>query len=180
MPRQTPRSAFEDYTKGINRAIACITSSVLESDFRADDFATANWQLRLAAGRPIALRGRYRRIQFRMLQRFTVRDDGPAAARFRVSPTEYLYEVTADQGSEILSYHLHSQKGVTFPHLHLKAGAGDLREELRDRPHLPSGLVAIQEVVGMLIRDFGVPALRRDWEGILADPRRRILGNQPW
>jgi hypothetical protein len=86
-------------------------------------------------------------------------------------------------GREVLAYHLHPQVDqVPYPHLHIgpgaveeaslvRAGLSEQHSALRPaiaRAHLPTGLVALRWVVRMLITQFGVTALRRDWPSILS------------
>jgi len=55
---------------------------------------------------------------------------------------------------------------VTFPHLHLEAGAGVQRAELT-QAHLPTGSVTLAAFLRMAIRDFGVEPRRDDWQNVL-------------
>jgi hypothetical protein len=66
-------------------------------------------------------------------------------------------------GREVLSFQWHpgGRSPVTWPHLHLGAGAEVGRAELTSA-HLPTGRVAIEEVLGLAISELGVEPLRGD------------------
>ncbi|MGI8553416.1 MAG: hypothetical protein ACR2PL_21930 [Dehalococcoidia bacterium] len=55
---------------------------------------------------------------------------------------------------------------MTTRHIHLGAGAGSLRPELT-AAHLPTGWVALQDVLRLAIEAFGVRPLRPDWDAVL-------------
>jgi len=89
---------------------------------------------------------------------------------WRTSTRGYLYGLDDADGHEILGYHWHpyGRSPETRPHLHLGAGAGVRRPELTSA-HLPTGRIAIEDVLRMTITDFGVQPLRADWQQVLAE-----------
>jgi hypothetical protein len=65
---------------------------------------------------------------------------------------------------EILAFHWHpdSRSSITHPHLHISAGARVGYAPLQ-KAHVPSGHVALQEVLRFAITDLGVePLIDRD------------------
>ena len=68
---------------------------------------------------------------------------------------------------EIL-YHWHPQgtSTVNFPHVHLRPG-GQLGGTRINEAHFPTGLVALEEVLRLAIREFGVRPRRPDWAEVL-------------
>lgn len=48
------------------------------------------------------------------------------------------------------------------------------------RTHVPTGRVALEAVLELLIRDFGVVPLRTDWEAPLTESRRRFEQWRTW
>lgn len=48
------------------------------------------------------------------------------------------------------------------------------------KTHVPTGRVALEAVLELLIRDFGVVPLRTDWEASLAEGRRMFEQWQTW
>ena len=71
-----------------------------------------------------------------------------------------------------MAFHWHPEGlgHIITPHIHLGAGAGQLRPELTTA-HLPTGMVAIEAVLKLAIEAFGVRPLRPDWPEILSAPQ---------
>lgn len=76
-------------------------------------------------------------------------------------------------GRELLAFHWHPQGAsvVKTPHLHV---ATDL--QIGDRwlasAHLPTGQIALVDVLWLALEDFGVRPLRDDWRAVLERSRR--------
>lgn len=120
-------------------------------------------RLLLGDGAPVRLAGP-QRIGLSVDYRFAVLPD-PAGV-FAANRERYEFTIEAlETGREILSFHLHvGQPGS--PHLHIGSGAGPLLPPLQ-RAHVPTGFVALEQVLRFLIEDFGVRSLRPDWRAIL-------------
>jgi len=69
-----------------------------------------------------------------------------------------------------LGYHWHptGHSDVTYPHLHLYAGAGTLHHNLR-KAHLPTARIAMEDVLRFVITQLRVIPLRGDWAVILTE-----------
>ena len=67
-----------------------------------------------------------------------------------------------------MAYHWHptERSDVMFPHLHLGPGAKAEQSELM-KAHLPTGGIALEDVLRLAIRDFAVRPRRRNWAEIL-------------
>lgn len=93
----------------------------------------------------------------------------------------YRYRVLDPSGRELLAYHWHPEgvSPVTFPHGHVSNAAWTTprpRRAADDPPplvamHLPTGPVALADVVRLLIAEFGVAARQADWEDVLREVR---------
>lgn len=92
--------------------------------------------------------------------------------QWRVTTTAYDYALREPEGREIIVFHYHpdSRSPITFPHLHLEAGARVDRVELQ-KAHIPTGFVELEYVIWLAIREFGVRPRRADWAEILDAPR---------
>lgn len=90
--------------------------------------------------------------------------DGP----YRCSTTRYLYGLDDESGQEVLSYQWHpdSRSPITWPHLHLAAGAEVAHLHVA-RAHLSTGRVSIEQVLRLAIGELGVEPLRDDWSDVL-------------
>jgi hypothetical protein len=66
---------------------------------------------------------------------------------------------------------------MTAPHLHLGAGAaeGRLRPDLAGA-HLPTGHIALQDVLRLAIAELGVRPTRPDWDDVLRTTREAYEG----
>jgi hypothetical protein len=87
-----------------------------------------------------------------------------AKARRRVS-RRHADEVTEAEMQALRGREAQHYFGILGP------GAAAGRAEL-NTAHLPTGPVALRDVVGLAIRDFGVTPLRHDWQAALAAPER--------
>lgn len=84
-----------------------------------------------------------------------------------VRTTGYVYQLRAEE-RELVAYHWHpwGLSARTFPHVHIgpaaQLGFADL-----GRAHLPTGHVALADVLRLVIRDLGVEPRRDDWREVL-------------
>jgi len=90
----------------------------------------------------------------------------------------YAFTLLGPAGAELLAWHWHptpEYAAPAFPHVHVSAslrivGPGGERGLLPlDKRHLPTGPVSLAAFVRMLIEEFGVEPLARDWEARLAE-----------
>ncbi|HEV2125469.1 MAG TPA: hypothetical protein VGW38_22185 [Chloroflexota bacterium] len=163
----------------LQRAVSCVTQAVLTNrgGYRpADEPHTLTFP-----EERISLRGESRLSLF-VLQRYHLvhrpgdTDRGP----WKVSVDAYSYSVDAADGREIFAYHWHPRESaITLPHLHIGRGAGTLRDEL-DKTHFPTGRVALEDVLRLLIRDFSVAPLRSDWATVLTQTQGRFEQYRTW
>ena len=89
--------------------------------------------------------------------------------------TDYYYTLTDAAGSEVFAYHWHpvGHGWVTGPHLHLGPAIGRISPSA-GQAHFPTGPVAIEDVIAMMIRWFGVVPQRQHWERVLIGTRRLL------
>lgn len=83
----------------------------------------------------------------------------------------YFYVLAQDQ-SEVLSFHWHpaGASSVRTPHLHVGA---EIRVGERWLPkiHIPTGAIALQDLLMLAIEELGVEPIRDDWRLILDQTR---------
>jgi hypothetical protein len=101
---------------------------------------------------------------------YYITETAEPAGTWRVHTASYYYGLELVDGPEIIAYHWHpeGQSQVTWPHLHLEAGAQVGFDRLAGI-HLPSGRVALEEIIRMAI-GLGARPLRNDWEGCSYGP----------
>jgi hypothetical protein len=84
-------------------------------------------------------------------------------------------------GREVFGYHWHplSRSPVSFPHLHLEAGAMLGRAEL-EHAHFPTERVSVEEFLGLVIEAFDVRTRRRDWRAVLQQTQAAFSKWRTW
>lgn len=127
--------------------------------------------LLLAQGDPVRLRGDGR-FRMRVLQSYRIAESHRTVSPFEVNVAGYFYALLDDTDTEVLSYQWHprSRSPITFPHMHLGAGAKPGRVDLLN-VHFPTGLVSFWRFVQLLIMEFGVEPIRPDWQEVLESAR---------
>jgi hypothetical protein len=93
---------------------------------------------------------------------------------------EYAYKIDNwDDGDEIMAYHWHPDERIKYPHLHLSHGALIERHEIREA-HVPTGRIAIEDVIQFLIESFGVIPFNEEWKAVLSESRDRFRAYRSW
>ncbi len=115
------------------------------------------------------------------LQYRVVRD--PSSRGWAIRLAAYEYTVTDSDDHEILVYHWHPEwKGeIAFAHLHPECHLLAARyQRVFSHCHLPTGGIALEDVVWTLIEELGVQPRRADWRVKLGETRLRSAQRQPW
>ena len=105
-------------------------------------------------------------IHARMQVRATRHPDEPEP--WQVLIVAYQYTLLDQDQREILAFHLHPEGSshVVTPHLHLGAGAGQLRADLAGA-HIPTGPVTLAAVARLVIEGFAARPQRGGWDAML-------------
>lgn len=100
---------------------------------------------------------------------------------WQVRTVAYYYILRESGGPDIFSYQWHpaQRSPITFPHLHLGPAAAVGREELT-KAHIPTGRVALEDFIRLLIDHLGVRPLREDWEQALEKSRTEFEADRSW
>jgi hypothetical protein len=87
----------------------------------------------------------------------------------------YALEMSLQNQTELLAYHWHPNAPgeITIPHLHLSAAA-QVRYAPLVKAHLPTGFVALQDVLRLAVDDLGVRPLRADWRTVLDETQAEL------
>jgi hypothetical protein len=81
-----------------------------------------------------------------------------------------------------LAYHWHPNapnSETPYPHVHLQYGAKVDRQELAGE-HIPTGRVAIEDFIRLLLEVFKVSAQKDDWRNVLNRTKRRFDLYKSW
>lgn len=114
-----------------------------------------------------------------------VQDDDLERGPWRVTIAQYSYALRRGGGTEakperMLTYQWHPRPGAHFnyPHAHLGPASGALQHI--QSTHIPTGRVALEDVVRYAISQLGARALREDWTDVLAATQGRFESYQSW
>jgi len=136
----------------------------------------------VANGEPFSLpRARGTSLRARMSQNYRiVRAEGQRGP-WKVTITAYHYTLEGLDGREIVSFQWHprGRGALPYPHLHLGAAAEVGRAEL-EGAHIPTGRVALEQVLRFAIETFRLRPRRGDWRDVLFGTRRRFEQWRTW
>ncbi len=79
----------------------------------------------------------------------------------------------------IIAFHWHPAERFEVRHPHLDRGAKEGREDLH-RTHIPTGRVALEDVIRFAIMELGVEPKRADWERVLSDAQEAYRRERTW
>jgi hypothetical protein len=91
---------------------------------------------------------------------------------WRLASVGYLYMLIARDGREVIAFHWHpnGRSPVTFPHIHLGPAAMVGHVKLA-AAHVPTGRVALADVLHLAISELTVEPQRADWETVLDEAK---------
>ena len=167
---RTPPEAVSNYVEPIQRAVSCVSDSVVSAD-GGYYVSHAPHILTLNRGIPVRIGGTSG-IWLSFQQYYRIVETEVPDDRWTVIEAGYEYEILDSDHSEVLAYHWHPTGLSSFAsqHLHLGYGASIGREELLNA-HLPSGYVSVADILRLLIRDFDATPRRPDWDSVLSASR---------
>jgi hypothetical protein len=94
---------------------------------------------------------------------------------YNVKTVSYTYEIEDEETRhELLAFHWEPESPhstVKIPHLHLGFVLADKALPFNNKAHIPSGRVALEDVVSFLIADLKVSSLNSNWESLLRHSR---------
>jgi hypothetical protein len=98
---------------------------------------------------------------------------------WRVSATEYIYNVSESEGVHdyMFAWHWHPNQRPEC-HLHVSAELGNHTK--LDKKHFPTARVSFEEVLRFLIQEFNVAPAKKDWRRALAETQERHERYRSW
>ena len=162
---RNPYQAVQNYRSALQRVISCVTPSVILVGSTQGYRPGSEHRLVLGPEEAVKLPGADLSLSVQVFARVS---DQAGQAPWTVSTFGYYYTLREPEGPEIVAYHWHPgrRSPIDFPHLHLGTGSGVGREELQ-KAHIPTGRVELEDVLALVIREFGVRPRRDDWAEIL-------------
>lgn len=114
-------------------------------------------------------------------QYFRIIDDGTGNRSFAVTTHSYTYEILdAETAKELFAFHWEPHSKVQYPHMHIGLPKQNHMLPVDNKAHIPTGRVAVEDVVEFLISDLGIDALKPAWKEILKEERAKFLDIKRW
>lgn len=180
MAGKTPPEAVHNFLEPLQLALSCVSQEVLT--VRGGYYPSATPHA-LTLGNSPAILGRDRRFALKVVQHYRVIEYEDARGPWKVRTVAYYYTVeeSGGPGQEIFGYHWHPSErtAITFPHFHLYPGAGAMQDKVR-KAHFPTGRIAFEDMLRLVISQFGVVPRRDDCEAILHRTQEAFEGWRTW
>jgi hypothetical protein len=114
---------------------------------------------------------------------FAIDQRGGQRTLQNVRLVSYEYRLLDLDQREIIAFHWHPTglSNVTDPHLHLSSRLNPIEMGRNQEPldlvdmHIPTGFVTLEDVVRLLISEFGIAPRRDDWGDLLRENRMAAL-----
>jgi len=176
---RTPVEATHAFIEPLRRALACVWVGHISTT--GYDKRPEPHSLTLNRGESVPLKCTDgSSLGFRVTMKFEHAEAEGDHGPWTVRTIEYIYVFEGADGEEFLSYHWHpSVEGIPYPHLHVER-AGNDSPPLTRRTHVPTGRIAIEQVLRLAITQFGVQPLREDWAETLAQAHGGYEEFQTW
>ena len=193
-----PPAAVNTFKDWLQQAVSCVTNAVIilsPDGYRPTD---EPHRLTLGDGAPVLLTARSPagdiRFGLTVLQAYRIvreTERGP----WKVRTAAYYYALRDADGREVFAYHWHPHvENVLYPHLHVSHGAvrrdigvgvrlpasqNALQPQLASA-HLPTRRIALEDMLRLLIEQFGVQPARPDWDRALRRSRQSFTADRTW
>jgi hypothetical protein len=159
--------------------VSCVTDVVLDNrggNYEADQPHAVT----LGGGDPIPLDAE-RDLALRISLQYRIVPAESPRGPFKATITAYSYIVEEQAGAELLAYQWHpdARGARPWPHLHFRA-AGQVGDPAWSKIHFPTGRVALEEVLRLLLDEMGVHPRREDWRERLQETQRKFEQFRTW
>jgi len=178
MAGRTPAEAVLNFTEPLQMAVSCVTQAPIT--IRGGNYPSDTpFPLLLGDGNQIKLLGQSLFLSVQQLY-VVVRAEGDLGP-WKVSIVSYAYSLEDDAGAG-LHYHWHpvGTSEIKSPHLHLKNSGCQIATTDLGKFHLPTGRIALEDVLRIAINDFGVTPLKDDWREVIDSTQARFEGWRTW
>lgn len=166
MPGRKPSEAFRRFIEPLQSAVTCLDDAKLTISprGRADANTRHGWYLNGGKG----LSQGQLTFKAKMLYEIVPNSRVGLRERWKVSTLGYMYQIDIDDHA-LVEYHWHPGPGSTHdePHMHMGAAGLVPSGVIVPRTHLPTARISLEEVVRLLIQEFGWEPKALDWENRL-------------
>ncbi|MCU1318985.1 MAG: hypothetical protein JWP98_503 [Edaphobacter sp.] len=165
-------NAFDLYADPLRSVLSCVTSEPL---FRrrsedVEEFFFVNSPVKIAGSGLLLAISQYFRVV-----------DNKASGECVVKTESYVYEILDSvTHKDVFCFHWEPHSRVQYPHLHLGFATKGHGLPIDNKAHIPSGRVAVEDLVAFLISDLGVKPLKANWADILVVERQKFMNIKSW
>ena len=183
MPTNKSHHAIKDYLSELQKIVSCIAAEVCYVYPNNNGRQVLTW---FGAGmldsEPIALQQKNNSKLFINIRQESQQPN--ARNDYLVSTKGYIYTILDAKKKDLVGFHYHpelDEDPVMHPHIHVDADADEQFAEFNlHKRHIPSGRVALEDVIEWLIVELEVKALRSNWQQILQTTRKKFKRICTW
>lgn len=185
MPFRTPREAVNAFRDAINLAALCVgqcQASLGPEPYAIWASGKAPRWLAINRGEPVRLRHDRFPLSLRASLHYHVVVE---AGSYKVRTAAYHCSLEDDQEREYLAYHWHPDgpSDARYPHLHIGPAAGVPPSPdglINPRVHIPTGRIALEDLLRLTIEQLGATPTRPDWAKVLAQLQASFEQQRSW
>ena len=178
---ETPYEAYDNFRHRLQKSLSCINKEAHLWALSTNGYSPGHdHALAPDRGEPVKLSGE-RDVSLTAFFAYRVESVEGENGTWKVTTTAYLHALEDSKQQEIIAYHWHPSQGsaFNFPHLHIGRGIGaDLGEIHKN--HIPTGRVALEELLRLAIGEFGVEARRADWREVIDENQAEFERGRSW
>ena len=183
MPTNKGHHAIKDYLSELQKIVSCVATEVCYVYPNNNGRQVLAWSgASMLESAPIILQ---RKNNSRLFVNIRQEIQQPNARNnYLVSTKGYIYSVLDAEKKDLIGFHYHPELDddpVMHPHIHVYADADERFADFNlHKRHIPSGRVALEDVIEWLIIELEVKALRSDWRQILQATRKQFKRICTW
>lgn len=181
MAGEDPYEAFTNFREPLQKALSCIKKEAHVWALNSNGYSPGQQHALVPnRGDPVKLSGA-RDISLTAFFAYRIENVEGEQGPWRAKTVAYFHALEDSRGQEIIAYHWHPAQGspVNFPHLHIGRGIGADLGEIH-KYHIPTGRIALEELVRLAINEFGVEAQRADWREVIDETQARFERGRTW
>lgn len=166
MAGNNPRQAVQAFFKPLQHVLSCFTDAVIthKGDYKVNG---GPYALTVGTGhRTDKFKLPGSDFHFSVLMNYTIVNATADRGPYKVKSTAYFYSLEEDGGKEILTYQWHPTKTCMFPHIHL-GSSSKLGSKTLNKLHIPTGRIALEQVLRLAVEELGVKPIKTGWSDIL-------------
>lgn len=118
-------------------------------------------------------------LYFAASMNYTIVEAEGERGPYKVKTTAYQYVFTDEDENELLAYQWHPDSTVRFPHIHI-GSSSKIAQKTANKIHLPTGRIALEQVLRLAVEEFGVKPLKDKWGAVLKETQGRFERWRMW